>query len=387
MEKVKKQTKREFTKEEIDLVTQLYEDGMNYSEIGKIVGRNQTSIRYKIKSLGIQQKEVKKSLWSIEHLRQYITDKNQAKKLTIGSNKLVTLRCESCGVIKEMMVQNFVMRGGMSCRCSKGISYGNLAFDCYQQVLELGFESEKCIDGLPNRRVDFVNFNTYQIVEVHGIQHYKDVFYDSYSHSIKQDKEKQDFANDPSNSYSLEVIDMRISTWEHFKESIENSIFPSITEEDEKKILELMERSKRYNVPLIKKLYLIEKKSTHQIAEMLGENYTTINSVLVRNGVELRDTNGKKMIRQIETGVIFPSMLSVENELGILASSLSRHLNGKTGHCGRLPNGDKMHWEFTEPDQQYLMSKLIETTKLYTNENPDLAIDLKCNDSCFGTEK
>lgn len=350
------------TQEQIDLMVELYNQGLNYKEISEHEGVNvsRPSVTKHLAKLGIVKVKPMNSisLWSVKHLRPYIVDKNIAEELTTGSNKPIKLKCPYCEVSKEMKVYKFAERG-MSCNCTVGISYGNLAFDCYQKHLKLNFKSEQVLEGLENRRVDFANYNTFQIVEVHGLQHYKDtqgIWTNVHEGAIEQDKSKREFANNPNNPYSLIELDMRKSTWEQFKQAIENEpTLPNMNKEDEIAILEMLEKSKRYPVKEIKRLYLEEYKSTIEIGKIINISNVQVRSILIKNGVSMR--NSQKMVRLKETGEVFKSIREAGILLNIPYQSISDNVRGRTKSCSKHPiTGDRLHFEFVNQSEQYAVN-------------------------------
>lgn len=285
------------------------------------------------------------SLWSVETIRPYV-NKDDALKVTTSSHAKIKTSCKNCRVEKFIQTVSLVNKG-MSCNCTKGVSYGNLAFNCYQEHFNLGYSREQTLEELPNRRFDFVNFNTFQIVEVHGLQHYqeiKGVWKDSHKNAVESDKAKRAFVNNPSNPYSLIELDMRVSSWEQFKQTIEQSTLPNITDESEKSILELMELSKCYDIPLIKKLYLKDRKTTYEIADMLQTSNVQIGNILRRNNIKVRNSSERKQksVRCIETRIVYKSGSIAGEQTGIANSNISKVCNGKLKTAGGY------HWEYVD---------------------------------------
>lgn len=227
------------------------------------------------------------SLYSIKHVRENIIDVEQAKSLAPNAEKYITFKCEKGCSTKKMKPAN-LLKYGFSCDvCSRNLPYGQLAFSQYNKYFNLGFDSEKVLPGLPNRRVDFINWSNGYWIEIQGVQHTdkNNVWYES---AHKQDLEKRAFAKN-STQYQLIEIDMRISSWDYFKEQINKCKYlPNIDSNAEKAILKLIEKNGKYPIKEIVELYTVEMKSTLYISELFKVHKATIQNILRKANVEIR---------------------------------------------------------------------------------------------------
>ena len=163
-------------------------------------------------------------------------------------------------------------------------------------------------------------------------------------------------------------IDMRISSWDYFKEQINNCEYlPSINDEEEKEILKMMEKNKRYPIREIKDAYLIARKSTYEIAEIHNTTNITIGNILRGQGVTIRDSKVSqgKLVRCIEIDMIFESTKEASRELGIHAGSIGYVCNGKQKTAG----GFTFEFVTGVEEKAYFRSQ-------YYKENPTLEINL-----------
>ena len=334
--------RREWTQEEIEEAKRLYAEGLNFTQIGVEIGRSKGAVRYKLVALKIHEVEKKETvyLWSIESIRGHIIDEQEAKKTTHKSGNKLLFKCSTidCDNTKMMFVSNLVNYGYSCPTCSTGTSYGQLAFQSYQAHFKLGYEAEKVLPTLDDRRADFVKFdeneNVLNFVEIQGVQH-TDVNHIWYEDAYEQDIAKRKWSK-ATNTLMIE-IDMRVSSWGYFKEQINKCEYlPSINDEDEIAILELMELNKRYPVKEIIEMYLRARKTTYQIAEHYGYSVGTINNILTRNNVDLRDAKASKgkMVRCIETGEVYQSSVEASRTLGINRSNISSVCRGKLKSAG-----------------------------------------------------
>lgn len=271
------------------------------------------------------------SLYSVKSIRGNIVDINQAKTIPPNHTIKVKFKCENedCSHTKKMTPSNLIKQG-FSCNvCSKNVSYGELAFGQYSEYFNLEYKSEKVLKTLNNRRVDFVKFdsegNIVNFVEIQGIQH-SDKNNKWYEVAHEQDMAKREWAK-ATDTLMIE-IDMRISSWEYFKKQINKcEHLPSINDEDEQAILELMEKNKRYPITEIVELYTVFFESTTKIGERFNVSNVTIGNILEKNGIEIRKGYNQygppKHIRCIETGVIYENLTKAHEATGIGKSCIS----------------------------------------------------------------
>lgn len=261
------------------------------------------------------------SLYSNNNARPYLVDIEQAKQMRPYSDEKVLVKCDTdgCNITGNMRATNLSTRGFSCPLCSKSISYGNLAFGSYNKHFKLGFESEKILPKLPNRRVDFINFDNGMWIEVQGSQH-TNKNSNWYEDAHAQDVEKRAFAKN-NTQYNLIEIDMRISSWEYFKKQINKCEYlPSINDEDEKAILKLMENNKRYPIKKILELYK-ENPSGVQVADTLKISYKIVLDILRKSGV---DIVGKRKDVSIE---VVKEIVSLYTEKELSAESIGKIFN------------------------------------------------------------
>lgn len=163
---------------------------------------------------------------------KYFKNPEEAKHLTYNSNKKVDMLCPDCLKIKKKIAPQTLYENGFGCSfCSDGISYpekfianflDELKIDFITQLSKTNFKWCDCY------RYDFYipDYNT--IIEVNGIQHYKDSFIGLNSKNRKirtleeekeNDKIKQELAL-KNGIKNYIVLDCRESTLEWIKNSI-----------------------------------------------------------------------------------------------------------------------------------------------------------------------
>lgn len=333
------------------------------------------------------------SLWSKTECRRNIIDVEHAKSVAPHTNKKIEFKCENvdCDFTKKMTPSHLLEYGFICSKCNINISYGQLAFGQYSKYFNLKFESEKILKGLPNRRVDFINWDNGMWVEIQGEQH-TDKNSSWYKSSHTQDLEKRAFAKNNS-EYNLIEIDMRISSWDYFKEQINKCDYlPNINKKDEQEILRLMEQNKKYPIKEIIELYTRKMKTSKYIGEKYGISYMTvlrilkkynidtsqktkglcdediiesyielkmtvteigekynvsrtlIANILKRNGIEIKD-NGKRVMC-LNTGEIFNSVTDAK-KWAIQGSKIGACCRNERNSAGRHPvTNEPLKWEY-----------------------------------------
>src|SRR5699024_91461 len=177
------------------------------------------------------------SIYSIESLRPYIVDKEEAKTVSKSSNRnKIKVRCDNCNR-EKLMTPNKLTDRGFSCNfCSSNISYPELFMMAYLEVKGIKYEYQKVFKDLPNRRFDFYLPESNTVIETHGEQHYKKYnknssWSNSYGKTIKSDKLKKEYCNSKCITYT--EIDCRESSFSYIFDSINLSNLESIVREEE----------------------------------------------------------------------------------------------------------------------------------------------------------
>lgn len=296
------------------------------------------------------------SIYSIERLRPYLVDIEEAKTITCNSRKKVRTKCPGCEREKYVIANKLTNRPYNCPVCTKGTSYPELVMLIYLEVKGIEYEYQKVFDDLPNRRFDFYTEN-YGIIETHGLQHYEDsggVM--NYRASTKSDKEKQEYCKE--NSIPYIEIDARESSFTFIRDNINRSILPSITKEEEQLILNRIECNKRYPVKEIVKLYK-EGKSTVEIGELYNINHKTVGGILRKCNVTLNGfdreyfkTSHSKRVRCTTTGKDFNSTKEAENFYNLNSTGgITRVCKGEREYSGTY-KGKKLKWVYINEEEK-----------------------------------
>ena len=147
-------------------------------------------------------------------------------KYTQCSDKRLDWKCPQCGYIIKNKSIGTIHRNGLSCpKCSDGFSYPNKFIFNMLQQLGLDFECEKSFTWSDKRRYDAYITNYNCIIEMHGVQHYKEDFKLYGSRSLQEEQENDNYKeqlakeNGITNDHYI-AIDCRKSEMEWIKNNI-----------------------------------------------------------------------------------------------------------------------------------------------------------------------
>lgn len=224
-------------------------------------------------------------LYSIENIRKYIIDVDEAKSINKSSGELINCKCDNCGNVKEIRPRNLI-RSGFNCYyCSKGISYPEKFILSYIKVLKLNFEYQVVFKNAKNLRFDFVDYENRIIIEAHGEQHY-DEKCGWYERTHKSDIAKRQWCK--KNGYNLIELDCRKSEFKFIQKSIEEcELLPNIKKDTALKILDVISANEKYDINSIIDMYN-KGNSTETISEKYKVDKNTISNILKRNNINMK---------------------------------------------------------------------------------------------------
>lgn len=152
-------------------------------------------------------------------LEKYLINKDDAIKYAPRSNKHLQCKCLDCG--KEYVRScSKLLDYGIACPCGDGFSYPEkFVFNMLNQ-LKVKFKPQYCFEG-SLLRYDFYLYEHNLIIEVHGIQHYKQKW---ERDEVVNDIQKKEFAILRGISEERYIVlDCRESNLEFIKQSIFSS--------------------------------------------------------------------------------------------------------------------------------------------------------------------
>ncbi|WBF81951.1 hypothetical protein [Staphylococcus virus vB_SurM-PSU6] len=283
------------------------------------------------------------SLYSIESLRPYIVDVEEAKTISKGSSKYkIKVKCTECQKEKLMTPNKLSTRGYFCELCDKGTSYPENFFKSYLKVKGIKYEYQKVFKDLPNRRFDFYLPESNTVIETHGIQHYKESGNWDFKETQKSDQIKKEYCQE--HNINLVIIDSSKSNFQFMKNTINKTkVLEPIQDSDINLILKNIEEIRNYP---IKKIIGMNKKgsNTKEIENELGVPQATVLNILNRHNLSAKR---KKSVRCRTTGEEFESITEAQKKYH--APNIGNACKNRKSFSGRHPETNmKLKWEYIE---------------------------------------
>lgn len=216
------------------------------------------------------------------HLIKYFCDIEDGYRYRANSNKSVLLNCPNCGHKKKMCLTSLTRRG-MNCqKCSSGISYPERLFKELLNSLNVEYIPQFKFDNF-NRFYDFYLPKYDVLIELHGIQHYRESNWGrTYEEEHESDLLKYDIAVYHGYEYNKNyfVINCSYSTLTHLQEEITKSSLCSILDFGGVDWIKIGERSEDTIVKSVCDFYNKYNPSMHQMSEAYKVSKPTIRSYL-----------------------------------------------------------------------------------------------------------
>ncbi|QDJ97465.1 hypothetical protein PALS1_031 [Staphylococcus phage PALS_1] len=285
------------------------------------------------------------SLYSIESLRPYIVDVEEAKTISKGGNKYkIKVKCIECQKEKLMTPYKLSTRGFFCELCDKGASYPENFFKSYLKVKGIKYEYQKVFKDLPDRRFDFYLPESNTVIETHGIQHYKESGNWDFKETQNSDQIKKEYCQ--KHNINLVVIDSSKSNFQFMKNTINKTEeLEPIQDNEVNLILQNIEEIRNYPV---KKIIDMNKKgkNTKEIENELDVPQATVLNILNRHNLSAKR---KKAVRCRTTGEEFESIVEAQKKYH--APNIGKACKSKSirAFSGRHPETNmKLKWEYIE---------------------------------------
>lgn len=306
------------------------------------------------------------------YLLKYFVNQEDCYKYSVGSSKIVPLKCPNCEYIKTNMRITTLSKYGFACpKCSDGISYPQkFMFNFLERLLGKSFDVElgkTTFKWCNNYKYDFYIKKINCIIETHGEQHYKEntnwkiSLIDVQNNDIQKEKLAKE-----NNIQNYIVLDCRESNMEWIKNSIMQSELPNLLNFKEEDIdwLKCHEYACSSRVKEVCDIWEIENiKDTEKISLKTKLNRSTIINYL-KQGVKLGwcnysplDGNKKnlkianekrrKKVICLTTGEIFNSLTDASIKYNVNRLTISLCCKGKRKSSGKHPETrERLTWSF-----------------------------------------
>lgn len=200
----------------------------------------------------------------------YFENPEDAKDISTGAMKIVSLRCNLCGFKKDILINSFA-RNGFSCpNCNLGNSIGNHLLFTALSIANIKFKEEFSKPWSNGKRYDFYIEECNTIIELHGAQHYKQVeWFMNLEDQIKNDITKREVAltNGISKYIEIDISANKNVTWLYNR--IKNEVFNHL----------------KIELPNVNDVLLriYNKEDVRQVCEMYNKGEKTIDISNVMN--------------------------------------------------------------------------------------------------------
>lgn len=298
--------------------------------------------------------EYRNSIWSSkykQYFSRYLTE-DQMKQHTPHSSARVIATCPDCGFCKDIIISN-LHRYGFGCICQDGVSFPNKFVFNVMRQLNVKMVQEYSPSWAEKRRYDIYAPNFKLIIENHGEQHYSDKGVRGNYRSLKEEQDNDLFKFNlamENGVVNYVVLDCRNSNKNWIKESIMNSVLPSLLHfnEDDINWDDALLYATTSLVKISAQLFN-EGYRAKEIAGMIGKNRTAVcrwlniaTELKLCNYQPKKETvlSNAKPVRCIELDIIFESIHMAAKFIGQSANSIVNCLKGKTHMAGGY------HWEY-----------------------------------------
>ena len=160
----------------------------------------------------------------------YLANPEDAKKYAPNATAYILCKCPFCLAEKQVSINNLYGHGFSCSNCGDGFSYPNKFVNNFLDQVQVNHTPEKTFKWSKNKEYDqyLSRFNT--IIENHGRQHYDEgACFPGIS--LKEQKENDKLKKELALKNGIEhyvVLNCSVSTMERIKNSIMDSILPSM---------------------------------------------------------------------------------------------------------------------------------------------------------------
>ncbi|CEF19112.1 Uncharacterized phage protein [Staphylococcus xylosus] len=286
-------------------------------------------------------------LYREKHILPFLKNPDDAKRYSYGSGKKIFFKCPLCGFERNAVIQSVVENGFNCKKCSDTTSMPERLTLSILDSINVNYEYQKTLKGLPNRIFDFYLPTLNIAIELNGEQHYKKTSIYNYKRTIESDEDKKVYCEKNNinlyfiNCYSVNInnIILQISNIKELE-----------TEDFDIKNIKKLLGTRCVNDTYKDVLKLYNKGfSTDKLAEKYSCSKTKINYILQRQGVTFRNSGKSyKKVRCINTQEVFATVRDATTYAGIKNNvNICAVCSGKQKTAGKHPiTGEPLKWEY-----------------------------------------
>lgn len=294
-----------------------------------------------------------KWLLDCKSVLKYITPGENIYGIPLNSSIEVSTTCPSCKKKKKVRVHNLTNYGFSCDTCTRRKSLPETYIEGILIQNEIAFEREKTFSDLRGKnnklplRFDFYLPTDNVVIEVHGLQHYKNIYF--YRNSTNYDNIKRQYCKDNNMQY-IEINASKVYMDNIVKE-VKNKIPYLNIDTNKLKEFIVSNEDNFHFYRGIKEDYL-KGCSLSSIGKKYSVSHTTVINILKRLGIYEKKGCERK-VKCLLTGEIFPSIKKACEQYGVHKTGLIGNLRGKRKSAGKHPEtGEKLYWEYVEEQKE-----------------------------------
>lgn len=160
-----------------------------------------------------------------KELSSLLLNHDDGYNYTQYSSEKLDFKCPLCGEIYRDKVISSIALRGLSCPCCKRVSYPNRVMYWFLTENNISFYNEKTFSWSDNRKYDFYIPKFNMIIEMNGIQHYKDCRHFT-RHSLEYEQENDLYKKEMAINNGIKnyiTINASKSDFNFIKDNIVNS--------------------------------------------------------------------------------------------------------------------------------------------------------------------
>lgn len=155
------------------------------------------------------------------------------------NRKSYLCKCLECNNIYEIREDNLINNKHGCKKCSKGVSYGEKVMMKILDTLNISYIYDKTTEWSNNKRYDFYIPEYSLIIEIHGLQHYKEITglkYRTLQEEKENDRIKKELAKNNNITHYVEI--------DYRKHKNKKFLLHNIYDSELKEILNLLDNLK-----------------------------------------------------------------------------------------------------------------------------------------------
>ena len=297
-------------------------------------------------------------------IAKLLNDTENEFDYSVKSGKIAEWRCPHCNTVFKRRVKNVINRGFICPSCSSNISYPNRYMYAFLKQLKCDFESEKIFIWSNNKRYDFYVPDKSLIIEMHGLQHYRDCgYYQKYEEIHANDLNKEKMAKN-NGILNYICIDASCSDFNFISKSILKSFLVNIFDVNKIDFCKLEKDIDSYTLKEIVDMWNDGKSVLEITSNIKTDSKRVVRLLKKANDLNLCSYDATKQANKwlkvshilhmkkvvcVNTGQIYRSINEAAISNDISPKALSNCLTGRTNSCGKDKiTNKKLYWNYKE---------------------------------------